>query len=169
MQNIKESFDYEFIASLNYIKKGEPVRAKKISIKAPTNRNIRELTILEKEFEQSSIKMVSMLSQSLGKDNFDNIINNRDEFQKKPKKKSESEEPKEQSIIKTLFSGGADIEKCFDILKKIFLNSSNTNPVALIDDTEKLTETIYNDFSYIDIKNILGLYLINFIISSQDF
>lgn len=162
MPKLKNSFDYNFEGELLYAKKGDMVQAKKISIKAPTNSNIIETIKLQQEYEKSQLKMASSLKDFVGQAQVDKML----ESNKGNKTKDKEEEPTTTIIIQQLMAGG-DVEKCFDALKKILLSSHRNNAIAMIDDIEPMTETIYDDMAFVDTKNILGLYILNFMAISQ--
>jgi len=154
-------FDYKFCGDLWYINKGEKVKAKKITIKAPTRLHLKEVLFIEQEYEKSQLKLLESMKNIIG----DELL--KDTISDNSKKTKEKEEEKEEvAVLKSLMSGGADVEKCLSCLETIFLSSKNGVHFAYVDDKEEITDTILEDFSIIDIKNLLGSYIVNFIIAS---
>lgn len=163
MSKFKDNFVYEFEGELSYIKNGEPQKATFLNIKAPTNKDINEVMIIEQEYQKAELGVLSMLTNSIGKDSVNNLIENRGQYEEK----SENKDINRESILTQMLSGNADMIKCIDSLKKILLKGSHKSPVAIIDDTEKLTNLIYEDMSPHDTKNLLAEYILNFIVTSQ--
>ena len=150
MSELKKTFDYEFAGDLSYVKDGEQKKAVMLSIKAPTNRNIDDVLVLEQELAKSQMNILSTLKESLGEGGIEKLSKMRDDVDD-----SEESQNTRESILQQLMGGGADVKKCMNALKKILLSNPNGS-TAFVDESTKLTETIYNDFSFIDTKNILG-------------
>ena len=170
MAELKNSFMYEFEGELSYVNKktgnGEPQKAVFITVKAPTNKDINEVMIIEQEYQKAELGVASILSKVIGQETLSKFVENNESYEK-PSESSAKEDINRDSILKQLLSGNADMIKCFGALKTILLKGSHTSPMAVIDDAEKLTNGIYEDISVPDIKNILAEYILNFIVTSQ--
>ena len=130
-----------------------------LSVKAPTNKNMDDVLVIEQELAKSQMNIISSLKESLGSDGVEKLSKMRDEVE------SVEEESTKESILQQLLGGNADVKKCMRSLKNILLSKPN-GPMACIDENIQLTETIFNDFSFLDTKNILGEYILNFLLTS---
>lgn len=171
MKKPNNSFEYKFVGDLLYIdsaedgKERKKVKAKKITIKAPTRKNLGNCLFLEQTYKKAESKMATNFVSAVGQE----YINNLRDENKATKQEKEDIEINTQTIIDTLMSGDADIEKCFVILGYILSSGTKDNPNALIDDKVQMNETIYGDIDSIDdLKGLLGAYIQNFFISSQN-
>jgi len=164
MQELKNFFEYEFKGQLKYIRtgKGEEVIAKKISIKAPSYNNTKDATVIEQEYKRGLLNLTK-LQNNLSEEDKEELR----KIKNKATSKKNEKETMPEDFIFILMSSNADMDKCFRALENIILSNYSNKPTAYIDDTEVLTETIYKDFMFADIKNILGEYIKNFLNTSQ--
>lgn len=160
---IKE-FTYNFRNELMYAKDGEPVKAETITVKAPRNNVLRQVSLIEQYFEQSQVNMLKAFKDAIGDVAFQKMLESRgvEETAKEVKGKSETSE-----IMKQFYAGGANLDKCYEALRQILISGNTESPTAVLDSRVKITSPIFSDMTPEDTKNILGEYVINFIIASQ--
>lgn len=155
-----ESFEYELSYALDYAMDGEMRQGSKLVIFAPNYKIGQYAALIEQEFSKAMFEFSkTMAAMNPGTP----------DVQQAPPPKSESNEMSAQelqAIITMLFSS-ADIDKCFVALQKILTFEQAGKAMCLVDGLEKLTMPLMEQLKYVDVKNILAMYIENFISTSQ--
>ena len=159
---IKKSFVHELMDEVKYFKNGQDAIAETITVFAPTNKILQEISIIEQQMSIANFNSSKMLRESLGDVMFNKLISERDTTAKDEVKESDYE-----SVLSTLYSGGADVMKCFTALKSILTLRVDGKNFAMVDETERMTSSIFDNMTPNDTKALLGKYIINFITASQ--
>lgn len=149
-EQFKTEFTYEFKIPFKYAYKGELIEAKKITIKSPNN--------IVKNFV-TKIDEQRLIASKNWQDKMNIIVED--------KKEDTKTELQESDIVEFIGSGGGNFNICFEALRDILKSGNENSPVALLDDETKVTSPLFDNFSYIDTKNILGGYIKNFLLSSR--
>ena len=131
---------YELDTPFDYAHKGEKIEASFIELKAPTSRNMRECAFLKQAFFHS-------LPDDKGEEDGE--------------KGDPSAVSGSQVISMMYLSHDVDMVPVLGHAKELF-----TSGVAMVDGEEKLTKPLMDTLSQIDLENMLGDYLINFIVAS---
>jgi len=142
---IKKEFEYQLQQSFDYAHKGATVPASKITVKCPSNKVLKSLSVIESEFMAAITKAQQATTQEAIKEAQANIAG--------------EGELDGKSAIMALLSFG-NINTCYDEFKIILTKT------AFVDDDEKFEKPMWDDLSVQDTKALLGEYLVNFILSS---
>lgn len=159
-----EEFIYVLKNGFKYAKDGEMAVAREVRVSAPSNKVLRQVNIIEQEFEKSQLRLLTSFKDAIGEKAFEKLLEDKgpgataDESQKKTT-------PEE--AVKNFYSGDADLEKCYAALKDILCSGNEANPTAVIDGITKFTRPLFDEMTPSDTKGILGGYVVNFIIASQ--
>jgi len=150
MDKFKEEIKYELIKPIKYTSGGSGlIDAKYITVKAPSVKVRKHLGFIEREY-------YSMAKQAMEKSN--SSYSKKDiEEARKSIKEMQSDPIEEGKIILTLISSSQNLEMCQEHFLNILFKD------AMIDDKEKFTEILSEKMSYADLKNIMGVYLGNFL------
>jgi hypothetical protein len=169
---VNKLFTYEFQDELSYSKDGKEAQAETLTVYAPTNKVLNEVTIIEQEYKKAEMKMGQMQIDLMGKDGLENL---KKEIAAEKENSAELKESKEilakpEHIIETLYSGGADVMKCFKCLEHILTLKLSGKPFSILDESEgkgeKMTSPIFEAMTPLDTKSILGQFISTFIIAS---
>lgn len=155
MSKLISTIRYDLKSPFRYTNKGELVEgASFVVIKAPTNKNLEDVSIIEQEYNKALLKAATMFSEM------------QDKIGEEAKnKKADKEDPNADasSTVMLMQSGGADMSKCYKALQRILVSGTNEDPTCYIDDVkERLTTGLFESMSPYDTKIILGLYIQNF-------
>ena len=133
------SIEYKLKDNFKYPRGGEFPFAEMLAIKAPNNKVLREVNLIEKQVMKSlqSFSDQQESSQSESKDS-ENITGDQ--------------------VVMGLLASEADTYKCYEALRSILV----TPGMCKIDGEINLTNNMYQDISYKDIKCILGEYIVSF-------
>jgi len=153
----KEDFEHEFLKPFKYASGGDEVLSQKIVIPAPSNRLLEQISTIEKEYRKSELKMVESFKNVIGEEAFANLMKERED---QDKSKDQDSEMTPNAVISSMMGGGSNMVKCFSALKIILKKS-------IVDGETKMTPSMFDDMSPIDTKEILGKYIINFLVISQ--
>jgi hypothetical protein len=160
----KDSFEYDFIVNFAYAKGGDQVEAQNITVMAPSNKLLKQISIIESEYRKSENRGVQSLKNIIGDKAMKDMLDIQRDKEAAKKEKTDSESEKDEltpdGVINTMLGNGAKMAECYAALK-IILSS------ALVDGETKLTSTMFDDMAPVDTKQILGLYIINFLAISQ--
>jgi hypothetical protein len=156
-----ESFEYELSYALDYAFDGEMRQGSKLVVFAPSYKIGQYAALIEQEFSKAMFEFSKTLANMPQQDGAT-------ETQQSTKRIESTEMSAQelQAIITMLFSS-ADIDKCFVALQKILTFEQSGKAMCLVDGLEKLTVPLMEQLKYVDIKNILALYIENFINTSQ--
>jgi hypothetical protein len=141
---MNKEFKYNLIDGFEYASNGIVKKSYCLTIKAPKMKVACYTAILEREFFKA----------------MENVPKNEQQD-----KNSKSDALK-ASDYTMLLSAYGDIQKCYDALTKILIDGRFENAVCKIDDLEKMTESLIEELSLTDIKNVLGEYYRNFLLTS---
>ena len=112
----------------------------------------------------------SELFAKIGQENLDKIIESRPKEKEAVENKSETITP--EIILDILYSGGADVMKCFNNLRHILTLKLSGKPFAVLDEAEgkgeKMTDPIFEAMTPRDTNAILGKYIATFITASPN-
>ncbi len=146
---MQDEFTHNFIKPFKYAKGGDEAEAGCITVHAPTNRLLKQVSIIEKEYRKSELKLVEAFKNVIGDSGFQKIIEG----------KQETQEITPDAAISSMMSGGAKMDDCYGALKIILSG-------ALVDDDTKMTATMFDDMRPCDTKEIMGKYIVNFLLTS---
>lgn len=132
-------FAYDLKATINYHASGENKEATAVILSAPSNKQRRAAARLKQFFFQA-IKDLKSEDQSTGDD---------------------GKKPKGSDIVALLMMSDVDIDDVHESFKDIL-----TTGCAMIDGATSLTSLHYESLSYEDTEEMLGEYLVNFLIPS---
>lgn len=155
-EQYKTEFVYEFKIPFEYACRGEMVTAKKITIKSPNNM----VKMFTSEIDKQRLMAARIWQQNINTNENDIQANNTQNVD------NGEQEIDNDSIIEFIGSGGGDLNACFEALRNILKSGNEQYPVAVLDDETKVTSPLFDKFSYIDTRNILGGYIKNFLRSS---
>lgn len=161
---IKE-FTYTLKTPFEYHNSGELTEAQTLTIKAPTNKVIDHVALIEQEVSKSEFNLITNLKSIYGEDKFEKL--SKDATESVKEKKEESEKVTADAILSQMFSNNADMKKCFFALKEILSSGNKEKPVCKVDDTEKFTKPMWEEMTFEDTKELLGEYIVNFITASR--
>ena len=153
----KKSVVYNLKTPVTITVAGKFVDAQSIEIFAPVGSMMKEVNILDAEYHKSkAISDKSIIESIKG------ITPEQIETFKKGTSDQKEVEATPIQVISDMIKNGADMDKCFSSLRDILTTQINTKPMCIID-TVPLIKEHFNNLSIIDIKEILGLYLISFL------
>ena len=142
---------HNILIPFKYAKEGEFVDAKTITVKAPSNKVLPYLAVIQQEYAKSMFA-ISEKSKEIPKEI--------------SKTKTNDNSDAEGMIF--LMSANSDMQKVYDNFRKILVEGNAKEPICVIDNSEKMTMPIYEDISPRDINIILGRYIISFLGFSQN-
>ncbi len=145
-KEFKKEFKYDLSYFFEYAFNGQTKKANYLIIQAPKMKVACYTSILEREFFKA----------------IENVPKDEGQGQTKNKKQDSTS----ASDYTMLLSAYGDIQKCYEALTKILVDGINESAVCKIDGIEKITESLIEELSLTDIKNILGEYYENFLITS---
>ena len=152
--DLKKEFTYNLKVPFEVGDKGNMVFAETITIKAPTSRINCYTSVLDSEFSRAILKLAETSKTE------------------KKSKNSDSQElfdsDDDKSINELMIIGAAygDINKAYDAFKKILLEKTPVAPIATINGDIKITRSLVDDIADIDFKQLVGRYLLNFLLVS---
>jgi len=151
MDKFKEEIKYELIKPIKYSVGGSGmIDAKFINVKAPSVKVRKHLGFIEREYYAMGQK-AAMNSRDK------ELTAKQIEDAKKSIKKMQEDPIEEGKLILTIISSSENIEKCQEHFLEILYKD------AMIDNKEKFTEVLADEMSYADLKNLMGVYLGNFL------
>lgn len=156
----KTEFSYEFKIPFKYHSKGELVDATLITVKAPSNKVGKFLYIIENE-RGKAVRYLQDRQDKIDQPNTNAIVDDIVD------ENGAEAEIKESDVVDLLSAAGSDLGRCFDALKGILTAGNNDNPVAVINNEERVTDGIFDKMSYNDTKSLLGRYILDFLSTSQ--
>lgn len=131
---------------VKYAKDGKMEEGIDLIIKAPSPKNLFDVTIIEQQFYQAMLK---------ANESFAGLAEKAKNVQKDEKTVSDG-----SGVFMILLTGNANIETCFNSLERILLAGGCSV------EGERVTKIMWDEISIKDKKNILGLYVENFILGS---
>lgn len=150
MKKFKEEIKYNLIKPIKYTQGGSGlIDAKYITVKAPSVKVRKHLGYIEREY----FAMAQMASQKTDKKATAKEIQEAREAISKMQENPEEE----GKIILMAISSSQNIEMCQEHFLEILYKD------AMVDDKEKFTEIMADKMSYSDLKNLMGVYLGNFL------
>jgi len=153
-------FTYELAQPFSYANSGQQVESTSITVKAPNNKVITEIAMIESEFNKAQFSAMGAFKNVVGEAAFQDIID------KKPESESKESEVKPVDVITQMLAGGADMAKCYIALGVILASGSKGHETALIDNIIQVTKPIFESMHPHDTKMLLGNYIVNFIHTS---
>ncbi len=137
--NLKHKIDYDY--------KGEKVEASFVSISPPTVKHIHLTSVLKQAFQVSAVK---------------NNERNKDKYVEEKDDKNDSKTENSDAVA-VIYAGGSDIN-----IKEVMLTAKElmTSGLVLVEGEEKLTKPLCDKLDQEDFEEILGAFLVNFILAS---
>lgn len=132
--------EYLLKDSFEVSQSGEKVDAEKISIPAPNNLVLKDITVIDSEFNAAIMAMSKNVSGD--------------------QKQEEEKEPSGKDLVLMLSGSKADMAKCYVALRNIMVKQGKIN------ESISVTEHIFNKMSFQDTKLLLGEYIKDFLYSS---
>lgn len=136
-------FTHTLATPVPYQSGGENKDAKVIILSAPSNKQRR-----------SAARLKQFFFQAIG-----SLDNNSEAAQAKDAAKSEK--PKGSDIVSLLNMSEVDCDEVHEAFMKLM-----TGGCALVDGEEPMTSIVYDNLSFADTEEMLGDYLVNFLIPS---
>jgi hypothetical protein len=155
-----ESFEYNLSYALDYSVDGNLVQGSKLVIMAPSSRISQHASLIEQEFNRAIFEIQTKIGNTMTDAQREKAA----EAQKTAPEPTDEEQT--QATLSMLFSS-ANIDKCFIALKLILTHEWAGKAMCLVDGVEKLTQPLFDDLKYADLKNLLALYIENFLATSQ--
>lgn len=160
--DLKKSFTYDLKIPVDVSVKGKFVSAQSIEVFAPNNSVFSDVNIIDVEYNRSQAeasKSVSLTFKELTPEQIK-------AFDKLSRTKSK-ETFNPESLVNDMIKNGADVEKCVGALKSILTKQINGKAMCNID-VEPMLDLHFESLSFVDTKNILGLYIRNFLDASRN-
>ena len=129
---------------VKYSHKGEDTDGTFITLTEPTIKQLKYVAAFKKAFYQSAEKASSGADTDQVKDN------------------GNKEKVTSEVIMTLLYAHYPDMEQLFNIAKKLFFSIG----VAQVEGDTDFNQTIYDTMTIVDFENMLGEYLVNFILQS---
>lgn len=150
---------YNLKETVKIASKGKEVEAFSLEIYAPRNQVFSDVNIIKHYFikaQKTAEKNATEMFKFLSKEQFESMQKNAGE------QKVEAVDPAD---VFDVLAGGIskeELDMCIMALRDILSGGNLTNPMCLVDNT-KMTKPIFDDLSYNDTCNILGLYITSFL------
>lgn len=183
---MNKKFVYEFKDECKYFFAGKEAVAETLTVYAPNNKVLNEVSILEMEYRKAEMtqqKKAMAITSTFDSASIEKMIAERREelaVKKTNEEMKKEEEKKEETtkhltaddILNVLFYGEANIMECFKALNKILTINLSGIAFAYLDESdgkgERLTSNYFDAMTPQDTKQILGEYISTFIIASQN-
>lgn len=159
----KKSFDYTLIEPVEIDSNGKAVMAHSVEVFAPTNQVMREVNVLDVEFQKARNTAIKATQEVLVGLDSEQLKAFR-EVSESNEAEAKSQDPLE--LVNEMIANGADIDRCFMSLQDILTAGNKVRPMCLID-VEKMTKPLFEKLGMRDTKKILGTYILDFLDSSQ--
>lgn len=143
MSKYVKEIEHELRVPFKYHKDGALAEARKLTISAPTNKQIKDTSKLEREQAMAIIAVADKFKS----------VESRPEAQAPI---ADSDETALQ-LMHALAGGGANMNECYDAFKNILCAS------AVVDGSVQVTSAIFDSMSPVDTKIALGKYLSSFL------
>jgi len=151
MTELKEEIKYKLIKPLKYTSGGEGFKnAEYITVKAPSVKVRKHIGFIEREY-LSAIKKNNEGKKPPTKEEL------KAAKEALARNDSESNPEEEGNLIMFMIGSSENRECCEDHFFKILYAD------AMVDDKEKFTELMSEGMSFLDMKNLMGVYLGNFL------
>lgn len=152
----KSEFRHDILVPFSYMHGGSIVEggATYLTVKAPSNKNLADVCIIEQEYQSSMLASAEKFSE---------LANKMTDEQRKESKKENTPEEEADGMLTMMMAGGANVSKCYEALRRILLSGSKQDPTTTVDDVqERFTDPMFQEMSPLDTKKLLGLYIVNF-------
>jgi len=143
MEEYKSEFVFELIKPLSYHDGGESkATTETLILKAPSNKQSRQTAALQQGFFRA--------------------VNSLQKNQNTSETFDEKDEVSGREIMTLIMMSDVDLGKYQETFRDLLLNG-----IAFVNDTQKMTRTIYDNMSTEDSNNLIGEYLSIFLLSSS--
>lgn len=149
-----EEISYTLKRPFKYADKGGMVEAQEIVLKAPTGLVVQYTSLLESEVNKAVVELTSKVSSN-------EEVDEHKKQEAKDKLDETSDEDKRDTIYYMLSSAG-DLNKCYLALRSIM----STKGHAFADGAVQMTIPMCDSLTTYDLKELLTLYIQNFLNTS---
>lgn len=158
----KKSFSYTLEYPINVDIAGRATDVLSLEVFAPTNQVFSDVNIIDVEYQRARKLALAESTEALKDINPEAL-----KLIEESSKNIKDEERNPLDIVSLMVSNGSDMGKCNFSLCNILCAGNKEKPMCLVD-VVKMTRPIYDSLSILDIKRILGLYIINFLDYSRN-
>lgn len=154
-----KSVTYELKEAVKVDLKGKHIDAFSVEIFAPRNQVYRDVNILKHYYikaQKAAEKSATDMFKSLSVEQFESMQKNATE------QKEAKVEPADAFDVLAAGISKDELDLCMKALCDILTAGRSDNPQCLVDEA-KMTKPIFQELSYNDTCNILGLYIISFL------
>lgn len=156
LQDLVTEVNYVLTTPFEYAQGGDTPAASFILLKAPTTRHLKECAALEQSFRRAHAALVKDQEQSLN-------LNQDQNTSTKDDSKTETEITGDDILGLMSASMDVDFPEVLGVARKLFLNPG----VAFIEGETQLKQVLMERISLLDLKGMLGTYLVNFTIAAS--
>lgn len=142
---MSNEFEYKFIDEFKYQSGGDVIFAKKLILKAPSNKN---------RFQVAALQQVFMEAVAL--------IKKQNPDSEDAESKENSSEFDGEQILAMLMLSGINLS----IMYESFVELLRAKDICMIDGTEQMTNYLLETMSILDMQNLMGEYFANFLLPS---
>jgi hypothetical protein len=160
-----KSFNYDLIETIQISKAGQLTEVYSVEVFAPRNNVFKLFSVIDTEYNKAK-KNAEAHSADVLKGITDEQLELVKKFQNKEQEKEVKQEPYE--IVNFMIRHGADISKCYEVLGSILTTNENPIKPSCLIDTQPMKPLHYSELSMQDVKNLLGLYIENFLVCNQN-